>query len=467
MTFFEAAVEILKTAQRPLDYKTITLYAINRRLLSHIGHTPEVVMATSLIRATQHEESSVIMRTSSGLFALRAWPEEMRSLPDVPQPESMPGVEFPNTHVGLLEASKAIPILEEDDIQFRKAVRVKFEADMDVSNVRLEDEWDAESREIKKYDGLRQELNARRNEHYNLCAAIVKILRSDPAPARSSAIAATLSKRFGAPIFEQAAVLAMRADNALRASRGKRAIFMHIPPDLWTLTENFLARHILKLESKLYALSRQLRLYSVHALSVKIRELAPYAWLQLSAIVLKHLNYTIISQCSKTDAEFIFRAEEARGLTYLPVLIKVIHSPLVGTEDIIQFREIIAELGYDHGLIMANGDISRDALNECTTKDLPIYAYSAKQIAPIMLDNRIGVIPNELPVVFIDNGFFHSLSAKDALLESEEDASPSQPEEPPLPHDLGVLFESDVMDEDFLFDDTMDALDNIGIDDLE
>ena len=37
MTFYEAALEVLRTAQRPLDYKTITQLAINRRLLGHIG----------------------------------------------------------------------------------------------------------------------------------------------------------------------------------------------------------------------------------------------------------------------------------------------------------------------------------------------------------------------------------------------------------------------------------------------
>ena len=64
---------------------------------------------------------------------------------------------------------------------------------------------------------------------------------------------------------------------------------------------------------------------------------------------------------------------------------------------------------------MTNGEFSRDALNECTTKDLPVYAYSSRQIAPIMLDARIGVTPHELPIVFIDNNFFQALSSKDAL----------------------------------------------------
>ena len=83
------------------------------------------------------------------------------------------------------------------------------------------------------------------------------------------------------------------------------------------------------------------------------------------------------------------------------------------------------------------------------TRDVPIYAYAARQIAPIMLDARIGVTPHELPIIFIDNDFFSELSSRDAeipktqceeflqtmnemqtsLDEDEQDADPD-PEEP-------------------------------------
>ena len=462
MTFYEAAVEVLKAARRPLDYKTITLFAINRGLLGHIGHTPDVVMASCLIRAISREDASVeLMRLESGLFAIKDWPEELleshAAIVESP-------VEVPSTNVGIMPPEGAISALENDDIQFRQAVRLKFESEMLLGN---EDDlaplpekgneiW---PQEPKKYENVKQELNAHQNEHYNVCAAIVKILRMTQTPMRSAAIAQTLSQRCGSPIFEQAAVLAMRADNALRVSRGKRAIFMHIPPDMWTLSENFLARHILKIESKLYDMSRQLRSYSLHALTAKIRELAPHAWLQLAAIILKHLNYTIQSQCLTTETEFIFRAEEVRGLAYIPVVIKVLHSPLVSNDDILQFRDLIRELGYDHGILMTNGDISKDALNECSTKELPIYAYSARQIAPIMFDARIGVTPNELPIIFIDNNFFQSLSANEEVfhdLDETENLNALLKNTIHVSDDTDEVLETDVSGDDFLFDDSID-----------
>ena len=466
MTFFEAAIEVLRSVQRPLDYKTITQFAINRQLLGHVGHTPEMVMGACLLRAVQRCDTGALIRLPSGEFALRGWPEEiLERAQSQTLPENVAGVSFPPVNVGLLDNDSAMPLLENDDIQFRKAVQLRFEHDGFELDPDVDKEWEIDSGEKSRFEQVRRDLSAQQHEHYNMCAAIVKILRHDPTPMRSSLIASTLSQKYGIPVYEQSAVLAMRADNALRVSRGKRAIFMHLPPDLWTLTENFLARHILKIESKLYDMSRQLRVYSLHALSMKLRELSAQAWLQLASIVLKHLNYTIISQCNDAENEhsFIFRAEESRGLTYIPVIIEVIHAGLVETDDVVRFRELVRDFGYDHGVLMCNGDVSRDALNECSTKELPIYAYSARQIAPIMLDARIGVTPHELPIVFIDSNFFQALSSDDSddggesgnSCEEAEDSLDTESLADELIDGYGV---EDIRSGEFLFDNDVDIL---------
>lgn len=411
MTFYEAALEVLRTAQRPLDYKTITQFAINRQLLGHIGHTPDITMASCLIRAIQRSDTGAVIRLENGNFALRGWPDEILQQDSPIIPQAVANINLPPQNIGLLDNELSLELLKADDIQFRNSIQSVFDnTALVLDDLQIQDD-SAES----KFEQVKNDLNSQKHEHYNLCAAIVKFLRNHDTPVRSAFIASALSQKFDNPVYEQSVVLAMRADNALRVSRGKRAVFMHLPPDLWTLTENLLTRQILKIESKIYDMSRQMRNYSLQALAIKLRELSFQAWQQLSTIILKHLNYTIISQCPEANTEnsFIFRAEEARGLTYIPVIIKVLHTSIVQTDEIIQFRELIQNLGYDHGIIMANGDVSKDALTECTTKSLPIYAYAAKQIAPIMLDAKIGVIPNELPIVFIDHNFFQALSSKD------------------------------------------------------
>lgn len=431
MTFFEAALEVLRTAQRPLDYKTITQFAVNRHLLGHVGHTPDVVMASCLLRAIQRCETGALIRLETGEFALRGWDAEtLARTEEASLPESVSTVEFPPVNIGLLDDEVAVVMLENDDAQFRKSVQAKFERNAFGLDALAEAELEEQETALEpsQFDALRAQLSTQQNEHFNLCAAIVKVLRQTCGPMRSSTIANEVTQKMGSSVYEHAVVLAMRADNALRVSRGKRALFMHLPPDLWTLSENFVASHVLKLESKLYDASRQLRICSLHALTNKLRELSLQAWVQLAVLVMKHLNYSIVSQCKDGDNAYIFKAEEIRGLTYVPVVIKVIRTQLVETSDIEQFRKQISEIGYEHGMMMTNADFSRDALNECMTREAPIYAYSARQIAPIMLDARIGVTPHELPIVFIDNDFFNDLSAKSVEEKSDQSAEGTENE---------------------------------------
>lgn len=450
MTFFEAALEVLRTAQRPLDYKTITQFAVNRHLLGHVGHTPDIVMASCLIRAVQRCETGALIRLETGEFALRGWGEEILSrAEEASLPESVSTVEFPPVNVGLLDEREAVLMLEDDDIQFRKSVQLKFERNAfgceEVEASCLEDA----ALPPTSGDKLKSDLILQENEHFNLCAAIVKILRQSGTPMRSAAIVAELSAKMGTSVYEHSVILAMRADNALRVSRGKRAVFMHMPPDLWTLTETCISSHVLKLESKIYNASRQIRICSLHALTSKLRELSVHAWVQLAVLVMKHLNYTIISQCKDGDNAYLFRAEESRGLTYVPVVIKVIHASLVETQDVENFRKQIQDLGYEHGMLMTNADFSRDALNECMTRETPIYAYSARQIAPIMFDARIGVTPHDLPIVFIDNDFFDSLSTKASKKESVDSVDFAD----------GVDIESEIQNQDLEREEIYDEID--------
>ena len=48
MTFTDAAAEVLRLIGRPLHYKEITDFAIERNLLSHVGKSPEVTMGARL-----------------------------------------------------------------------------------------------------------------------------------------------------------------------------------------------------------------------------------------------------------------------------------------------------------------------------------------------------------------------------------------------------------------------------------
>lgn len=71
MTFFEAAVEVLRRTGRPLHYKKITEVAVRDSLLSHVGKAPEDKMSNRLKQEVQKQQESVIIQTRPGVFSIR------------------------------------------------------------------------------------------------------------------------------------------------------------------------------------------------------------------------------------------------------------------------------------------------------------------------------------------------------------------------------------------------------------
>ena len=71
MTFYEAAIEVLRRSGRPLHYKKITEFAIRDNLLSHIGKTPDVTMSARLNREVKREDLSWLVKMRPGVFTLR------------------------------------------------------------------------------------------------------------------------------------------------------------------------------------------------------------------------------------------------------------------------------------------------------------------------------------------------------------------------------------------------------------
>ena len=78
MTFTEAAVEVLRSAGKPLHYKKITEIAIEKNLLSHVGKTPETTMSSRLATMVKKDRGDApILKVKPGVFALREFPEDV------------------------------------------------------------------------------------------------------------------------------------------------------------------------------------------------------------------------------------------------------------------------------------------------------------------------------------------------------------------------------------------------------
>jgi hypothetical protein len=75
MTFLEAALEILKRERKPLHYKELTERAMERKLLTFVGRTPEVTMQTQLTSAVKKAPGAPFVRVKPGVFGLLRYPE--------------------------------------------------------------------------------------------------------------------------------------------------------------------------------------------------------------------------------------------------------------------------------------------------------------------------------------------------------------------------------------------------------
>src|SRR5690554_4085093 len=62
MTFYEAAVEVLRRSKRPLHFKKITEVAIRDALLSHVGKTPETTMGERLELEVRRADESIVIK---------------------------------------------------------------------------------------------------------------------------------------------------------------------------------------------------------------------------------------------------------------------------------------------------------------------------------------------------------------------------------------------------------------------
>src|SRR5438552_108914 len=101
MTFLEAALEILKRERKPLHYKELTESAMERKLLTFVGRTPEVTMQTQLTNAVKKAPGNPFVRVKPGVFGLLRYPEAaLEPEPEVAAPVVEKERERPGSRAG-------------------------------------------------------------------------------------------------------------------------------------------------------------------------------------------------------------------------------------------------------------------------------------------------------------------------------------------------------------------------------
>ncbi|MDF1563533.1 MAG: HTH domain-containing protein [Deltaproteobacteria bacterium] len=73
MTYYEAALEVLRAAGEPMHFEAITAAALEKDLLSHTGRLPESVMRSRLAAMASREPPGELVATEAGIFGLASW----------------------------------------------------------------------------------------------------------------------------------------------------------------------------------------------------------------------------------------------------------------------------------------------------------------------------------------------------------------------------------------------------------
>jgi len=115
MTFYEAALQVLAQAGRPLTYQEITKLSLENELLSHIGKAPELTMLARLKAVARRMHDKPIMVTARDTFALTEWmlPEDADALAFL----ETPLVSFPEKVLPLRPLERH-PQVSEENVRF-------------------------------------------------------------------------------------------------------------------------------------------------------------------------------------------------------------------------------------------------------------------------------------------------------------------------------------------------------------
>jgi hypothetical protein len=117
MTFYEAAIEVLREAGRPLHHKKIAEIAVKRNLLSHVGKAPEETMLARLAQEVRKGPGETLVeQTRPGIFALKQGvdPTDARETlsfrkptPPAPEAEAQAEAEVPSDEAATTEEAAA------------------------------------------------------------------------------------------------------------------------------------------------------------------------------------------------------------------------------------------------------------------------------------------------------------------------------------------------------------------------
>lgn len=466
MTFYEAAVEVLRQADRPLHYKKITEIAVRENLLSHVGKTPHLTMNDRLEKELQKNEATAIAQERPGVFKLdgdradevaeRVKEKHRRERESRESRESRG-----NDRGGSSKKNRSAESGSDDSGESRKRRRSRGSSNRAEPKTREKDRSNQPDRSDRKRtrstgdrhdegggDGGADDENRDRprrsrsspstkaaTDRADLDVSRIKHLEEGPVRLEGIPEAAhqVLSEaddgampidELADRIFDRNLVKfhthepvatvqsALANDNQVRQEYGHRPLFAQ-ENGRWRLTEWDLDGDVLEREQAALSLTEEVRRATADQLARSLRDVRAEALEHVALTLLERIGYRNIKVSKRSsEGDVFFTADWRQGLDDVRVCVRVVtdHDRQLQASAVDDLRETLDHYSASEGLIIHLGDVSDGAVQKARIEgESPITVFGRDNFVELLMKYGIGVKTYRAPIVTIDPSFIDAL----------------------------------------------------------
>lgn len=434
MTFFDAAVQILKDSNRPLHYKKITELAISKSMLSHVGKTPDVLMEAKLSEEASKTTAPVVVKIRPGVFALAASARSkpiLKSNPSVtlgePEKPEEKRARSSSTEA-TAEPGESQPSQVANDVdsggrgrQKRRRRRSRGGKSSDggsqrrgatAESARTQETAPSPEPETEPAREPAESLAPEQPED-RISRAAIDTLQRLKRPISGEKLAQRLSRSLGSKVSPPLVEQALEDLNLRRIESGRRPPFLR-RVDGWSLTDKELGADMVKGHDALQASYDHIAADTASALATTIAGFDHDAAEALVRATLVGLGFETVL-IERPERCTVFKASAARSLVALDVavLVRTERAP-ASADEVAAFRGRLARYNVHQGVMVSlKSGFDEDAAREAADSDLaPISLFDARSFAPVAIGVGIGVRHYSVRVPILDRDFTPTVSAR-------------------------------------------------------
>lgn len=350
MTFYEAAIQILKDANRPLHHKKITELALSQNLLSHVGKTPQDTMQTCLNEEVARGDRATISRVRPGVFALTN------------------GKDVDSVRERL---RITVPALTQPEPKSQPAQTRKTPSSEPVADQRRQPR-------SKAHPNRRRESEAPAKDTPSGDAAPPKTSKRQPEP-KTASVERGLTTQFAA---------AEELDAAMAAVQDR---------SVGTAYQSLKQAHT------------QIRQATLVSLTRALKKLPPAKLVEFVKATLCDSGF-VIQRVEEGEEISTLAVESTASLIPLKMAVRIsFKRTAIAAEDVAALRGRLHHYGATHGMLVAVRDPAFETSAEveaASNKSSPILLLDAEGVAPLALKAKVGVKSHSLEIPVLDGVWF-------------------------------------------------------------